>query len=94
MFMLFFLCATTAAAEENVIGIMASNGCVNCHGYEGRGGAIGTIPSLQGRSKEFLRTAMQAYKHNVSHGTVMNRVMKDMDDRKIEVLAEYFSGIK
>lgn len=92
--MLFFLRATTAAAQEGVIGIMASNGCVNCHGYEGRGGTIATIPLLQGRSKEFLRTAMLDYKHNVSHGTVMNRVMKDVDDRMIEVLAEYFSGIK
>ncbi|NCE84247.1 c-type cytochrome [Pseudomonas palleroniana] len=94
MILPFFLCANTIVADENFAGVMTSNGCVNCHGFEGRGGVAGNIPPLQGRSKEFLRTTMQGYKQKVLSGTVMNRIMKDIDDEKIEMLAEYFSEIK
>jgi cytochrome c553 len=86
--------ADFASANGNDAGVMASNGCVNCHGVEGRGTATGNVPSLIGRSKEFLAAAMQGYKRGTLQGTVMNRVMKDFDEEKISFLADYFSGIK
>ncbi|MGU9853437.1 c-type cytochrome [Pseudomonas koreensis] len=81
-------------ASEDVVGIMAANGCVNCHGSEGRGSDVGNIPPLFGHSREFLVVALNGYKSGSLHGTVMNRVMKDVDEKKIEVLANYFSSIK
>ncbi|BBN57393.1 hypothetical protein TRE132_55180 [Pseudomonas chlororaphis subsp. aurantiaca] len=90
----FFGVSNLAFANANEAGVMVSNGCVNCHGEEGRGAAVGNIPPLKGRSKEFLVTAMEGYRKGTLHGTVMNRVMKDFDDQKIDVLATYFSSVK
>ncbi|WPO46641.1 c-type cytochrome [Pseudomonas sp. S1Bt23] len=90
----FFCVANLALAGGDEYGMMAGNGCVNCHGVEGRGTTVGNIPPLKGRSKEFLVTAMEGYKTGTLHGTVMNRVMKDFDAQKIDVLATYFSSIK
>ena len=89
-----FCIANLASANTNDTGVMASNGCVNCHGAEGRGAAIGNIPSLIGRPKEFLIAAMEDYKKGTLQGTLMNRVMKDFDERKISLLADYFSAMK
>lgn len=94
IFASFFCIANSAFADSNYAGIMASNGCVNCHGAEGRGTTIGNIPPLIGRSEKFLAAAMEGYKEGTLKGTVMNRVMKNFDKGKIVVLAIYFSSIK
>ncbi|GFM89766.1 hypothetical protein PSCICO_51650 [Pseudomonas cichorii] len=90
----FFFMSSLAFAESDVAGVMATNGCVNCHGFEGRGTRDGNIPALAGRPKEFLVTVMEGYKKGTLQGTVMNRVLKDFDEQKIEFLANYFSSIK
>lgn len=81
-------------ASEDTIGIMTANGCVNCHGAGGRGSDVGNIPPLMGHSKEFLVFALNGYKSGSLSGTVMNRVMKDIDEENIEILANYFSSVK
>lgn len=90
--LLFFTGIVTA--DSNLTGVMLSNGCVNCHGADGRGATVGNIPPLKARPKEFLETAMKAYKSGTRQGTVMNRVMMDIDDQHITLLADYFSSIK
>ncbi|MCV4342570.1 c-type cytochrome [Pseudomonas capsici] len=92
----FYFFASFAFADVDVdeAGVMATNGCVNCHGVEGRGTKVGNIPALAGRPKEFLVTVMVGYKRGTLQGTVMNRIMKDFDEQKIDFLANYFSSIK
>lgn len=83
-----------ASADSHLTGLMLSNGCVNCHGAEGQGSAVGNIPPLKGQPKVFLETAMKAYKSGTRQGTLMNRVMKEIDDQHITLLADYFNSIK
>lgn len=83
-----------ASADSHLTGLMLSNGCVNCHGTEGQGSAVGNIPPLKGRPKFFLETAMKEFKSGARPGTIMNRVMNEIDDQHITLLADYFNSIK
>ncbi|MDR9862714.1 MULTISPECIES: c-type cytochrome [Pseudomonas] len=90
----FLLATNIALAGDDLVGVMAANGCVNCHGVEGRGSAVGNIPPLSGRSKDFLVFTLNGYKTGSLQGTVMNRIMKDIDDKQIDRLANYFTSFK
>lgn len=86
--------ANFATANSDTLALMLSNGCVNCHGTEGRGSPYGNIPPLNGRSRDFLETTMKSFKSGARQSTIMNRIMKDLDDERIAFLAIYFSSIK
>ena len=71
---------------------MLSNGCINCHGFEGQR-TPGVIPSLAGQSEAYLYKTLSAYRDGTLKGTIMNRVMEGYDDQTLRQLAEYYSRL-
>lgn len=71
---------------------MLSNGCINCHGFEGQR-TPGVIPSLAGQSESYLYQTLSAYRDGTLKGTIMNRVMEGYDDQTLRQFAEYYSRL-
>ena len=71
---------------------MLSNGCINCHGFEGQR-KPGAIPSLAGQSEAYLYKILAAYRDGTLKGTIMNRAMEGYDDQTLRQLAEYYSSL-
>lgn len=80
--------------SEEFLGMMLSNGCVNCHGYNREASIKSNIPSLAGMDKTTLISRLEGFRSGELKGTVMNRVMMDYDIKKINDLADYFSKLK
>ncbi len=66
--------------------------CMACHGPEGK--SQGDIPSLNGRSFDYLNSNLLAFKQRQRRGVIMNRIVRGYSDEQIEALARYFSGLK
>ena len=71
---------------------MLSNGCINCHGFEGQR-TPGVIPSLAGQSESYLYQTLSAYRDGTLKGTIMNRAMEGYDDQTLMQFAEYYSRL-
>ena len=71
---------------------MLSNGCINCHGFEGQR-TPGAIPSLAGQSEAYLYKTLTAYRDGTLKGTIMNRAMEGYDDQTLKQFAEYYSRL-
>jgi len=66
--------------------------CVNCHAEESRGKSA--IPNIAGRDKDYLETALRAFKDGSKQATIMHQLAKGYTDEEIAVLADYFSRQK
>lgn len=71
---------------------MLSNGCINCHGFEGQR-TPGVIPSLAGQSEVYLYKTLAAYREGTLKGTIMNRAMEGYDDQTLRQFAGYYSRL-
>lgn len=71
---------------------MLSNGCINCHGFEGQR-TPGAIPSLAGQPEAYLYKTLTAYRDGTLKGTIMNRAMEGYDDQTLRQFAEYYSRL-
>jgi cytochrome c553 len=63
--------------------------CAACHGTGGK--SPGAIPSIAGKKKAFIVTALKNFRDDRKTATVMNRIAKGYTDAEIEALATYFS---
>jgi sulfide dehydrogenase cytochrome subunit len=70
-------------------GAMLSNSCAACHGTDGN--SPGAIPSIHGKSAEFIESAMIDFNQGKRPGTVMNRHALGYTDEEIRLIAEFFS---
>ncbi len=73
-------------------GAMLSNSCAACHGTDGN--SPGAIPSIGGKSPEFIETALLEFKTGKRSGTVMNRHASGYTDEEIRLIAEFFAARK
>lgn len=86
------LFASPLLASEISRGAMLSNSCAGCHGTDGN--SPGAIPSIAGKSKEFLQMALTEFRSGVRTSTVMSRHAKGYSDEEIKLIAEFFAGKK
>jgi cytochrome subunit of sulfide dehydrogenase len=77
--------------EANPRGLVLSLSCSSCHGTDGK--SVGIIPSISGRSTEYIETAMKAFKSGARYSTVMSRHAKGYTDEEIRLIAEYFGKV-
>ena len=79
----------TGQAEELSRGAMLSASCEGCHGTHGR--SPGAIPSIAGKSAEYLRDALEGFRSGDRQATVMGRHVKGYSEEEIRLISEYFS---
>ncbi|NIV74220.1 MAG: c-type cytochrome [Gammaproteobacteria bacterium] len=81
--------ASIQAAEVSRAAMLATS-CAGCHGPDGR--SPGAIPSIAGKSPEFIEEALKEFRAGERPATVMDRHAKGYTDEEIELIAEFFSG--
>ena len=89
--LVFFAVPSLQAGSRGEL-FMLSNGCINCHGFEGQR-TPGAIPSLAGQPEAYLYKTLAAYRDGTLKGTIMNRAMEGYDDQTLRQLAEYYSSL-
>jgi len=70
-------------------GAMLSNSCAACHGTDGN--SPGAIPSIGGKSAEFIEGALRDFRSGKRSGTVMGRHASAYSDEEIRQIAEFFA---
>jgi len=73
-------------------GMMLSHSCAACHGTDGR--SPGAIPSINGKSANFISTALKDFREGKRISTVMGRHAKGYSDKEIELIANFFANLK
>ena len=80
------------SATEITQGMMLSNSCAACHGTDGK--SPGAIPSIYGKSAQFISQALTEFRAGTRPSTVMGRHAKGYSDEEIKLIAEYFASQK
>ena len=65
--------------------------CSGCHGTDGK--SASAIPSIQGKSTEYLEAALLDFRSGARASTVMGRHARGYSDEEIHLIAEYFGNI-
>ena len=77
-----------AAGKE---GMLLSLSCTSCHGTYGI--SPGTIPTIYGKSREYIIKTMKEFRNGKKDSTVMERIAKGYNDREIRLIAGYFASL-
>jgi sulfide dehydrogenase cytochrome subunit len=64
--------------------------CFGCHGTDGN--SPGSIPSLAGKSPDFIEQAMRGFRAGARPATVMTRHATGYSDEEIRLIADYFAA--
>jgi len=90
----FVLAASAVHVQAEVLeltrGAMLGNSCAGCHGTDGN--SPGAIPSIGGKSPDFIETALREFRDGKRPGTVMARHASGYTDEEIRLIAEFFSS--
>lgn len=89
---LLALSAALAPASAQGPAPLAAEGCIGCHGPDGRG-VTGGIP-IAGRDRAELIAIMTAFRANERPGTIMGRIARGYTDAEIAAVADHFSRIR
>jgi len=91
---IFLVCSVIYSIESVAIeitrGVMLSNSCAACHGTDGK--SPGAIPSINGKSSQFLVSALHDFRDGKRPATVMGRHATGYSDEEILLIADYFSS--
>jgi len=82
--------ASMSRAVEITRGVMLSNSCAACHGTDGK--SPGAIPSINGKSSQFISQALLEFSQGKRPATVMGRHASGYTDEEIQLIADYFSS--
>ncbi len=85
--------ASITQAEGLSKAMMLANSCAACHGTDGRGSK--KIPKLRGEEVEDIIEEMNGFKEGGDKKvTVMEHIAKGYTDEEVELMANYFYGLK
>ena len=84
------LTANQTQADEISRATLLSISCAGCHGTDGK--SPGSIPTIGGKSSDFIATALQQFSSGERAGTVMGRHATGYTDEEIQLIADYFAG--
>ncbi len=79
------------AADARAGTAMLGDACAPCHGTDGE--SPGAIPSLSGKSADYIVQRMLEFKAGSREGTVMNRIAKGYSDAEIAAVAQHFAAL-
>jgi cytochrome c553 len=83
------------AQSQQADGRVLAMSCLNCHGPGGK--SPGEIPSIAGKTEDFLTNAMADFRDGKRSGasaTVMGRLAKGYSDAEIAAVAKYIATLK
>lgn len=95
------LLAAAAVLAAGIVPAQAQDGrvlalsCLNCHGPGGK--SPGDIPSISGKSEDFIKNALVDFRDGKRSGTsatVMGRLAKGYSDAEIAAVARYIATLK
>ena len=72
-------------------GMLLSLSCTSCHGTYGI--SPGTIPTIYGKSREYIMKTMKEFRNGERDSTVMERIAKGYNDRDIRLISGYFASL-
>ncbi len=78
------------AQAEMASGAVMASTCFSCHGTDGK--SVGDMPTIAGKSTDFITQKLKAFKSGELEATVMDRIVKGFTDDEIAALAKFFSG--
>ncbi len=87
--------AAGPAAAQQADGRLLAMSCMNCHGPGGK--SPGDIPSISGKSEDFLKNALVDFRDGKRSGTastVMTRLAKGYTDEEIAAVSKYVATLK
>lgn len=84
------LLTSPGSVADEPSGAVLINTCFSCHGTEGH--SAGDMPSIDGKSQDFLSKALLEFRSGDRESTVMGRIMKGFSDQEIAAMASYFSA--
>jgi cytochrome c553 len=71
---------------------LAAQGCVGCHGPEGRG--AGAVPALAGRDAAELQALLNAFRSGDRPATIMTRIVPGYSEEELAAVAAHFAGLR
>jgi len=77
-------------ADEISRATMLSISCAGCHGTDGK--SPGSIPTIGGKSSDFIATALRQFSTGERVGTVMGRHATGYTGEEIQMIADYFAS--
>lgn len=89
LFFSFLSAPKIGMAAEISQGMMLSMPCAGCHGTHGM--SPGAIPSIGGKSANFITQALTEFQTGSRLSTIMGRHAKAYSDREIQLIADFFS---
>ena len=85
-------CLVPLAAEGEGIEFPAvAKSCVTCHGRDGVGTSPG-YPNLAGQKSVYAMLQLTAFRSGKRQSEVMNIIAKDLTDKDIQTIAEYYEA--
>ncbi len=82
--------ASGPAQAEMASGAVLTYTCFSCHGTDGK--SAGDMPTIAGKSEDYITEKLKAFKSGELEATVMDRIAKGFTDDEIAALAKFFSG--
>ena len=83
------LAPSTQSGELSRAAILSAS-CEGCHGSDGE--SPGAIPSIAGKSADYLIEALEGFRSGERPATVMGRHVKGYSEDEIRLIAEYFAS--
>ena len=87
---LILLILSLAAQAGQASPAILADACAACHGTDGK--SPSTIPSIQGKSADYMLQRLKAFKSGEREGTVMNRIAKGYTDAELMAIATFLAG--
>jgi sulfide dehydrogenase cytochrome subunit len=86
---IFSFVAVSDVYSQTATPRVLANTCFSCHGTEGN--SQGAMPTIAGKSPEYIVQSLRDFRSDKKRVTVMNRIAKGFTDDEIEALGRYFS---
>ena len=80
-----------SAQAEDPKGELLALSCTSCHGTHGL--SPGAMPTLYGKSLEYIEQTMQEYKSDNRPSTMMHRIAKGYTLEEIRLISKYFASL-
>ena len=91
------MAAASTAAFADGAALYTAKGCTACHGADAKTPIMPAYPKIAGQSKEYTLAQLKDIKsgaRNNGQTAAMKGVVAGVDDKDLEAIAEYLSGLK